>query len=204
VVALFQDELTYYRQPTLAWAYAERGQQAPYAERSHQTNTATRVTAVLNPLTGQVDDWQGSRISTARLVSFYQQVRKAYPEAERLYLIQDNWPVHFHPEVLVALEEQESPWPRSVPKHWPTEPSAAAQRRYGALQLPIQLVMLPTYASWLNPIEKLWRWLKQEVLHLHRLSDRLTELRASVCRFLELFAVGSLELLRYVGLPVSV
>lgn len=204
VVALFQDELTYYRQPTIAWAYAKRGQQAPRAQRSHQTNTATRVTAVLNPLDGQVDYWQGSRISTDRLVSFYQQVRQAYPLAEQLYLVQDNWPVHYHPDVLVALEEQESDWPRSVPKHWPTEPSATAKRRYGALQLPIQLVSLPTYASWLNPIEKLWRWLKQDVLHLHRLSDRLTELRASVNRFLDHFAVGSLDLLRYVGLPVSV
>jgi len=203
VVALFQDELTYYRQPTLAWAYAEPGAQ-PCAERSHQTNTATRVIGVLNPLDGQVDYWQGSRTSTDRLVAFYQQVRQAYPAAKRLYLIQDNWPVHFHPDVLVALEAQESPWPWKVPKHWPTEPSAAAQRRYGALQLPIQLVSLPTYASWLNPIEKLWRWLKQEVLHLHRLADRLAELRASVNRFLDRFAAGSIELLRYVGLPVSV
>ena len=204
IVALFQDELTYYRQPTLAWAYAERGQETPWAERSHQTNTATRVIGVLNPLSGQVDAWQGSRISTDRLVLFYQQVRQAYPEAERLYLIQDNWPVHFHPDVLVALAEQESRWPLKVPKHWSTEPSGTALRRYGGLQLPIQLVSLPTYASWLNPIEKLWRWLKQEVLHLHRLSDRLTELRASVTRFLDRFAAGSTELLRYVGLPVSV
>ena len=61
---------------------------------------------------------------------------------------------------------------------------------------------LPTYASWTNPIEKLWRWLRQEVLHLHRLADRLEELRAEVRRFLDRFALGSLELLRYVGLPV--
>ncbi|MBK9008807.1 MAG: transposase [Anaerolineae bacterium] len=26
-------------------------------------------------------------------------------------------------------------------------------------------LLFPTYASWLNPIEKLWKWLKQEVLH---------------------------------------
>ena len=27
----------------------------------------------------------------------------------------------------------------------------------------IEPVWLPTYAPWLNPIEKLWRWLRQEV-----------------------------------------
>jgi hypothetical protein len=68
--------------------------------------------------------------------------------------------------------------------------------------LPIQLAPLPTYASWTNPIEKLWRKLRQEVLHLHRLADRLEELRAAVRRFLDRFAHSSLELLCYVGLLV--
>ena len=44
--------------------------------------------------------------------------------------------------------------------------------RWGGWQLPIQLVPLPTYASWCNPIEKLWRQLRQELLHLHRFADR--------------------------------
>ncbi|HID52643.1 MAG TPA: hypothetical protein EYP41_11485 [Anaerolineae bacterium] len=64
----------------------------------------------------------------------------------------------------------------------------------------IQLLCLPTYASWLNPIEKLWRWLKQDILHLHRLSDAWPELRQRVDQFLANFSHGSTELLRYVGL----
>jgi transposase len=67
-------------------------------------------------------------------------------------------------------------------------------------ELPIQLVFLPTYASWLNPIEKLWRWLRQEVLHLHRLSDDWPALKQAVWDFVAQFALGSLDLLRYVGL----
>jgi hypothetical protein len=59
---------------------------------------------------------------------------------------------------------------------------------------------LPTYASRLNPIEKLWRWLKQQVLHLHPLADNLAHLRDQVCEFLNQFAVDSDVLLRYVGL----
>ena len=35
-----------------------------------------------------------------------------------------------------------------------------------------------------------------------RLADKLTELRAEVVRFLKQFALGSLDLLRYVGLLV--
>ena len=73
-------------------------------------------------------------------------------------------------------------------------------RKWGHLQLPIQAVPLPTYASWLNPIEKLWRFLKQEVLHMHRLANDLTGLRGEIDRFLDQFALGSDQLLRYVGL----
>jgi hypothetical protein len=202
IVALFQDEVTYYRQPTVARAYDEAGDEQPLARRSHQANTATRIAGVLNPLTGQTLYRQASHFGIGELVRFHQQICQAYRGAERIYVIQDNWPIHFHPDVLVALEPQESRWPIYRPKNWPEEASAPAVKRWGQWALPIQLVPLPTYASWTNPIEKLWRWLRQEVLHLHRLADRLEELRAEVRRFLDRFALGSLELLRYVGLPV--
>jgi len=77
-----------------------------------------------------------------------------------------------------------------------------AIRRWGELKLPIQIVPLPTYASWCNPIEKLWRKLRQDVTHLHRWADDLEVLRIEIDRFLDQFAQGSLELLRYVGLAV--
>jgi transposase len=66
--------------------------------------------------------------------------------------------------------------------------------------LPIQIVPLPTYASWCNPIEKLWRKLRQELTHLHLWADDLAQLRAEIDRFLQQFAAGSPALLRYVGL----
>lgn len=59
---------------------------------------------------------------------------------------------------------------------------------------------LPTYAPWLNPIEKLWRWLRQQVLTLHRLAGEWEALRGRVNGFLEQFAEGAVALLRYVGL----
>jgi transposase len=58
---------------------------------------------------------------------------------------------------------------------------------------------LPTYALWLNPIEKLWRKPKQEVLHLHTLSNDGKALRKSEV-FLDQYRSGSPQLLRYVGL----
>ena len=46
----------------------------------------------------------------------------------------------------------------------------------------------------------LCRYLKQEVLHLHRLANDLGGLRAEIDRFLDQFTDGSDQLLRYVGL----
>jgi hypothetical protein len=84
--------------------------------------------------------------------------------------------------------------------NWPSEPTQWARQRFGSWNLPIQLVPLPTYASWCNPIEKLWRKFKQEIIHLHRFKDDLQALRQRATKFFDQFASGSSELLRYVGL----
>lgn len=201
IVLLYQDELTFYRQPTLAPDWVARGTQ-PRAERSYRKNTRTRLAGTLDATSGRVTILRRSRIGVAELVAFYQQVVAAYPGVTRLYLVQDNWPVHFHPDLLVALEPQETPFPLHQ-LSWSPQPSPRARERWSQLHLPIQLLPLPTYASWLNPIEKLWRLLKHEVLHLHRLADDLLALRALVDAFLAQFAHGSPDLLRYVGLEMT-
>ena len=51
-------------------------------------------------------------------------------------------------------------------ENWSDTPS----KKIGEFEkLPIEILQLPTYASWTNPIEKLWRWARQSVIHLHRL-----------------------------------
>jgi transposase len=111
-------------------------------------------------------------VGKRQIIQFYGQVARAYPHAERVYLIEDNWNVHSDPQVLTALHA----WPH------------------------LRVVWLPTYAPWLNPIEKLWRWLRQDVLKLHRLVNDWPVLRQRVRDFLDQFQHGSHELLRYVGL----
>ncbi|MGN6697213.1 MAG: transposase, partial [Thermomicrobiales bacterium] len=88
-----------------------------------------------------------------------------------LYLIWDNWPVHRHPEVLAR-----------------------------AAEVGIEHLWLPTYAPWRNPIEKLWRWLTEDVLRHHRLADHFAELQRRVAAWLAQFTRPSPALLRYVGL----
>jgi len=93
-----------------------------------------------------------------------------------------------------------SPFPRYTPGNWPTEASAAARRKWGALHLPIQLIPLPSYASWCNPIEKVWRKLRQELGHLHPWADDLDRLRAALDAWGARYAAPSPDLLHYVGL----
>lgn len=195
-VFLYLDELSYYRQPTVARAYAAKGPHQALARRSHTSNTRGRAIAVLNALTGQVNYLQRSRISRLAINNFWVDVRAAYPQAELIYVVVDNWPVHFHVDSIARLEKQDFPWPPYVPPHWPKEPAAKAVQD----NLPIRLLCLPTYASWLNPIEKLWRWLKQEVLHMHPYSDDWPAIKQHVASFLDRFSSGSDELLHYVGL----
>jgi len=198
-VLLYLDEFAFERQPSLSQAYEVQGQLCPLAKLSHRSNTQCRGLGALNALTGQVLYLQRTHITTAVLSTFYAQIAAAYPQVDTIFVVQDNWPVHVHPDVLARLQTQCAPfWPH-VPDNWPAQPSHRAVHD----TLPIQLCFLPTYSPWLNPIEKLWRWLRQQVLHLHRLSDDWERLKQRVLDFLAQFAFGSLSLLRYVGLLPS-
>ena len=129
-----------------------------------------------------------------------------YPKLKTIYMVQDNWPVHFHPDLLIHLQPQHFQFPVYVPDNWSDEPSPKARRdaekrkAKDVTKLPIKILQLPTYASWANPIEKLWRWARQSIIHLHRLSDEWSELKQRVCDFILSFRRGSNQLLRYVGL----
>ena len=127
---------------------------------------------VLNALSGQVDYLDAYIIGREKVIRFYRQLAAAYPDARLIYVVQDNWSIHRHAEVATALAELSQ----------------------------IEPVWLPTYAPWLNPIEKLWRWLREQVLTLHRLAGDWDGLRERVNAFLDQFAEESHALLQYVGL----
>ncbi len=165
----FGDEMSVYRQPTLAARYAPVGQE-PTALLSHRSNTRLRLGGTLDAVTGQVQTVAGAKVGVAKLVALLHQVRAADPDRV-LFVVWDNWPIHRHPTVLAA-----------------------------ATALRVHLLWLPTYAPWENPIEKLWRWRKQTVLHQHRQADDWDALTQAVTAFLDQFQHGSPDLLRYVGL----
>lgn len=195
-VLVFADEFTIYRQPDRAPAYTRMGAAQQLAELGWSKNRTWRVVAALNAWTGQVSFLDAGQISVGRLVAFHQQVAELYSGCRSLFWVEDNWPLHFHPNVLAALQPQTIRWPLPRPRNWPLTPVGRVKR----LNLPIRLLPLPTYASWTNPIEKLWRWLRQDLLHNHAFRDDWDGLRQAVRDWLQQFTGPSPALLRYVGL----
>lgn len=171
VALLYADEFTYRRRPSVAAAWAPAGADLPRADQGWTGDRTRRVAACLDALTGRLLWWQRARFDRRTLGRFFRAVAAAYPAAEVLYLALDNWPVHFHPDLLAALAGT-----------------------------PIVLLPLPTYAPWTNPVEKVWRRLTQEALHLHDLRDDWGAVQAAVERALARFAADPAGLLRYAGL----
>lgn len=169
-IVLFGDEMGYKRQPEPAKCWHEKGNSQPPAYESSEPNYKSRLLACLDITDGRVIRRRGPKMGIIELKRLMRQIRKAYPDARKIFLIWDNWPLHKHEAVL--------------------EQAAI----YG-----IDLVFLPTYAPWLNPVEKLWRKLRQEVIYMHRLADDWPALRKRVSHFFDQYKDGSMELLRYVG-----
>lgn len=97
---------------------------------------------------------------------------KRYPNHEKIYVILDNWPVHFHKRVTKFVKDN----PR------------------------IELVPLPTYSPWLNAIEKVWRWVRQRLTHTHPWANDFRLFQEQVRSLFGTLDNGSVDILQYVGL----
>ena len=172
-VFLYEDEHTYGRQPPAAQAYANRGGPTPRAVQASRYWTKRRIAGCLDVHTGGLITRERARFNVREMAEFFLLVEKQYPEAERIFIALDNWPVHFHGYVLDTLREQHSR---------------------------ITLLPLPTYAPWTNPIEKVWRKFNQDLFHMHPWSQDWERLKQEVTDWLKAASSPSEDLLRYVGL----
>ena len=161
-----------------------------------KSNRLKRINAVLNPYNGAVHYMMRSRITVPSIIAFYEELTEKYPN-QTIYMIQDNWPVHYHPNVVAALEPQK--WEKwfNVPPSWK---DIKVKERYKKLKLSIQLVPLPTYSPWLNTIEKLGLALNKDIIHHHSYTDQFQKLTENIQHFLDQYKKGSEQLLKFVGL----
>lgn len=173
VVFLYEDEHSFFRQPSLACDYAAQGPGSKTARLYAGADAMRRVAGCLDIASGAVITMQRNHFAVPQMLSFFQYVETQYPDAQVIYMALDNWKVHFEPAITQALQ-------------------AATSR--------IRFLRLPTYAPWTNPIEKVWRLFCQDFEHLHPFSTRWKELRDTVDAWFEAIRPGSTDLLHTVGL----
>lgn len=192
----FMDQLTVYLHPTENYDWSPKDEKQPLACQGYRSNRTFRICGALNCFTGETEFLVRSQISVPALVGFFQQLCARHP-GKTVIVILDNWSVHWHPDLRAAVVNQHYPFTMTLPASWQkTQP----KKKYVTMNIPVQLVYLPTYASWLNPIEKLWRWLKQDLIHHHRLTDKFDELKQRVIEWLSSSDHQADPLVRYVGL----
>lgn len=172
-IAVFVDEMGYqsWPDPSSDWCQQPPAP-IPLADRMRSSPKQWRVIGALHASTGHVLQLSNHIIGRKGVCDFLCQIHQAYPQVRKIYVIWDNWPVHAHQEVFDTL--------KLLPR--------------------IELVWLPTYSPWLNPIEKLWRKFRQDILYLHRFADDWPQFQQRVQAFFAQFATGSQDLLHYVGL----
>lgn len=179
-VVLFQDEVTYYNHASPASDHCPEKQQ-PKAPLAIGGQKSWRISGALDIFSGQFISIQRQAIEVPTFIGFLKLIAQKYPEAEKIYIIMDNWPVHAHPDVIDALQTQNCPYPFVIPPSWK---DLKASGKYKNENLQIQLVPLPTYASWLNPVEKIWRMLRQKLIHNHSFANNFKELKSKIDDFL--------------------
>jgi len=171
---VYEDEMTYYRRPEVGKDWGTRGKRgAKGANQAAGTATASRIAGCIDVQTGKIIARQRSTFVVKEMYRFFYYIEQHYPEAEKIFVVLDNWPVHFHACVKENLAR-------------------------GAKK--IVLLPLPTYAPWENPIEKVWLHLKKDVLVHHTLLKNWKQLKENVNTWFQPYQQGSQDLLYSVGL----
>ena len=112
-VVVYQDEFGFNLQPRVAKDWAETGTKCPLARQSYLPEETCYGIGALNPHTGDVVYQQVKSCTVVALHTFYTQICQRYPNAERIYLIQDNRAIHFHANLRAALLPQTTRFVRS-------------------------------------------------------------------------------------------
>jgi hypothetical protein len=171
IVFLYMDEHTTNVRPLVGRTYGPVGQGG--AKATGATSETIRLAGAIDVATGQVLVRRRQHFTVKEVFRFFYHIEQHYPEADRIYIALDNWPIHFHPYVLENLAR---------------------------IKTKVLLLRLPTYAPWTNPIEKFWLKLNRECAKQHRFGLSLQAFRDALDLWLDKHREASDSLLHEVGL----
>jgi transposase len=125
VRVLSADEVSVYRQPTLAAVHPPAGR-TPKARLALQSNTRYRISGAMETCTGQVCDTSAAKMGVTHLCAFLPRVRSTYPH-HHLFVVWDNCSVHHHATVLATAARlhlhllwlpTSAPWTTPIEQLW--------------------------------------------------------------------------------------
>lgn len=172
---LMEDEAGFHRQPTAAAVWSTSGRKQPRMHLSCASNSCVRAAIALDPVHGYLHHKMSWSFRAPTIGNFYRFLSQTHPQADHIYLVMDNWPVHSHPKAWKGITDD----PR------------------------LEVLWLPTYSPWLNPAEKVWKYTRQQLTHMHGFADNLTELKARISQTLSNAATDPSAMLRYTGTGLS-
>lgn len=154
-VVLFADEVDIDLNPRIGFAWVRWGEQMKVPTPGK--NQKRYLAGALNPDTGHVVWVDGRRKNSDLFIALLAAVSSAYRGARRIHLVVDNYIIHF---------------------------SKSTTRMVAGYGGRLVLHALPAYSPELNPIERLWKQLHDNVTRNHRFST-MTRLMNAVHRFLQ-------------------
>jgi transposase len=94
------------------------------------------LSGVIDVVTHNILVQEDKTLNTESTIRFFQKIEEAYPEKRKIHIFCDNAPYYRNKEVKQHLETSK-----------------------------ISLHFLPPYSPNLNPIERLWKWMKERVIY---------------------------------------
>ncbi|QDW25075.1 IS630 family transposase [Pedobacter sp. KBS0701] len=154
---VFQDEASLSNTATVSYMWAEKGKQPRINQKQRKRERKT-LFGCIEPETGIVVTSKADRGNTISFFSFLLLVVKTYHE-RKVVMVLDNVPYHHAKRLKPILERY---------KHR------------------IELVYLPPYSPDLNPIERVWWYMRKKITHnryVQNLQDRITNFDLFICQF---------------------
>lgn len=134
-IVLFHDETTVREHPTRTTVWSEKGHR-PVVLTSGQ-HQKMHFSGVLNPKTGETYSTIVSGLNSDCFCQFLRELHTRYPN-QRIHVILDGHRIHTSKQTKKFIDQNAS---------W------------------LEVSYLPPYSPNLNPVEQLWRWMKEKVVH---------------------------------------
>ena len=139
---------------------------------SNTGRTRLNINGFYDPLAQDGVFRQEETLNTQSTLAFLKDLEKRYPTASSIYAICDRAPYYFNPEVQSYLQQSR-----------------------------VELIFLPTYSPNLNLIERLWKFMRKEVINT-QFYEKFKDFKAAVTGFLENLADYKETLKSFIGVKL--